>query len=120
MADRTNSVSLAEIILRVGGAVGAWVIALAFGLTLSAVTLGACLDGTDQVFRGVGLFGVVAAPAVFLAGLGAQWQKQLRWLAGGVLFFLLFAAYRILPYVQWRPLRGTTCAALRDLRWRQP
>lgn len=88
--------SFAEIVLRVGLAVGGWLILIGNMLLVGVLRFADCDPTTDEMWRGTLFFGVLAGAAIAASGLGLRWKKELRFVAaiGGLLS--LYAAPVIL------------------------
>lgn len=82
--------SFAEIMLRVGVSLGGWLIFISHMLILVAIRYADCDPGSDSMWRGTLLFGVISGVAVAGVGVGLRWKDSIRWLAGiGFLLALL-------------------------------
>ena len=92
--------------MRAGSGIGGWVIAFGYGLVLSVIPVGSCLGGGDETFRGVFVFGAIAALTALMLELSMPWKKSLRWMAAVSGALLIFAAYRISPFLQTATLDG--------------
>ena len=79
--------SFAEIMLRVGLAVGGWLILIGNMLLVGVLRFADCDPETDEMWRGTLLFGVLAGAAIAASGFGLKWKKEVRFLAaiGGLL-----------------------------------
>jgi len=98
--------SLAEIVLQAGSGIGGWLIALGYGLVLAVVPVGGCLGSGDETFRGTFVFGAIAVLTALMLELSMPWKKSLRWMAALAGALLIFAAYRISPFLQTATLEG--------------
>jgi len=103
----------AEIVLRVGASLGAWMIFIGYALTLAVLPRADCDPTADTLWRGTLMLGVTSALALAFAGTGLPWREQLRWVAALGMAVALWALIAIAP-----ALRGTTisgdllCASL--------
>lgn len=89
--------TFAEIILRIGTAIGGWLIFLGHTLTLSVIAQADCDPASDELWRGTLLFALVSAIGLFFAGRGLQWARSLRWVALPAIVLALLATRTVVP-----------------------
>ena len=89
--------TLAEIISRLGGAIGGWLIYFGHMLTLSVLAQADCDPTSDELWRGTLLFAFVSGIGLVFAGRGLKWAKTLRWVVIPALLLSLLAAKTIVP-----------------------
>lgn len=79
--------SFAEIILRVGVAVGGWLIFIGNMLVVGVLRFADCTPGSEELWRGTLFLGLLGGAAVCASALGMKWQRELKVLAviGGLL-----------------------------------
>lgn len=83
--------SFAEIILRIGVALGGWLIFIGNMLLVGVVRYADCEPGNDEMWRGTLFFGVLSGAAVAASTLGIAWRKELKFLAGVGALLILYA-----------------------------
>jgi hypothetical protein len=89
--------SFAEIILRIGAAIGGWLIFLGLCLTLSVLPQADCDPSSDELWRGTLLFAFVGGIGLLFVGRGIEWSRSIRWFALPAAGFAVYAAIGISP-----------------------
>ena len=89
--------SFADIILRIGAAIGGWLIFIGYALVLAVLHQADCDPRSDELWRGTLLFAALAALALFFVGRGLQWSESIRWFTLPALVLAALAARDILP-----------------------
>jgi len=95
----TPEMSFAEIVLRIGGAIGGWLTFIAYALTLGVLGRADCDPNSQELWRGTLFFGFLTALALLLVGRGLQWRRALRWLASIAAALGVYAGLVILPAI---------------------
>lgn len=98
--------SFAEIILRIGSAVGGWLIFLAHALTLAVLGQADCDTASDTLWRGTLVLGGLSGLALVMVGGGLRWSRGLRWLALPAAGLAILAVAAILPALTATTLSG--------------
>jgi len=88
---------LAEVVLRVGASLGAWMIFIGFALTLAALPHADCDPASDTLWRGTLAFGLSSALGLAFAGSGLPWRRSLRWVAALAIALAVLALLAIAP-----------------------
>ena len=109
--------SFAEVMLRIGGALGAWLILIGHGLILSVLRQADCDPADDELWMGTLIFGVFGGLASLLLGLGLKWRATFRWIAVVAAPLALLALSSVLPAIAattlgHEPLCGITATEL--------
>jgi len=89
--------SFAEIILRIGAAIGGWLIFLGLCLTLSVLPQADCDPRSEELWRGTLLFAFVSGLGLLFVARGLEWSRSIRWFALPAAGFALYAANGIAP-----------------------
>ncbi len=98
--------SFAEIVLRLGVAVGGWLIFIAHALTILALRHAACDPASASAIPGTAFLAILSALALAGVGLGLPWRTGIRWLALLGLVLASFAAWRVAPAVAATTIGG--------------
>jgi hypothetical protein len=104
--------SFAEIILRIGGSIGGWLIFLGLCLTLAVIPEADCDPNSDELWRGTLFFALLAGVGLFFVGRGLAWSAALRWFAMPAGVLALYAGYGILPAFGATSLGGASLCAI--------
>lgn len=104
--------TFAEIILRIGGAIGGWLVFAGLCLVLAIVPQADCTPGSEQLWRGTLLLAGVSFLALIFVGRGLRWAPSLKWLTLPALALAALAAVAIYPGVSTTTLGGTSLCAI--------
>lgn len=103
----------AEVVLRVGASLGAWMIFIAHALTLAVLPQADCDPTSATLWRGTLMLGASSALALGFAGSGLPWRESLRWVAALGIGFALWALVAIAPALHGTTISGDAlCASL--------
>jgi len=91
------SVRGAEIILRVGAAIGGWLVLFTHALIVAVLPVATCDSSSDEGWRGTLLLAGVTAVAALFMGLGLRWRSSLKWPAVLVLPLALYDLSWVVP-----------------------
>ena len=106
--------SFAEIVLRIGTSIAGWLIFIALGLTLAVIPDATCDPGSDEIWRGTLLFGLLSGLSLLFVGRGLPWRESIRWLSVPAMGLAVYAAFGILPAVVGTTLGGESLCAIAD------
>jgi hypothetical protein len=104
--------SFAEIILRIGVAVGGWLIFIGNMLVIGVLRYADCEPGNDEMWRGTLFFGLLSGAAVAASGLGLRWRKDLRVVAVLAVLLFLYALPVIAAGLHETTLGGKTLCSV--------
>lgn len=106
--------TFAEIILRIGGAVGGWLIFAGHCLTLAVLPQADCDPGSEELWRGTLLFAAASAVGLIFVGRGLQWAHSLRWLGAASVALALLAGYAVFPGLASTTFGAESLCAIAD------
>lgn len=89
--------SFAEIILRVVGSIGGWLIFIGYALTLAVLRRVDCDPQSDELWRGTLFFGGVSLLGLAFVGQGLIYRDSIRWFSIPAAGLALYAAIGIFP-----------------------
>lgn len=104
--------SFADLILRLGVALGGWLIFIGYGLVLSVLDQADCDPASDVRWRGTLFFAALAGTAVAGLGLGLNWRHHLRWLAVPGIALAAYALRLVLPAIAGTTMGGESLCAI--------
>ncbi len=104
--------SFAEIILRIGTAIGGWLIFIGHALIIAVLPQADCDPTSDQLWRGTLFFGVLSGLALFFVGRGLEWSRALRFFAVPAGLLALYATWQILPAIPTTTIGGASLCAI--------
>jgi hypothetical protein len=104
--------TFADIISRIGAAIGGWLIFTGHCLTLSVLPQADCDPASDELWRGTLLFAFVSAIALLFVGRGLRWAASLRWLTVPAIGLAALAAWAIAPAIIATSLAGESLCAI--------
>lgn len=84
--------SFAEIILRIGLAIGGWLIFIGNMLLVGVMRYADCEPGNESIWRGTLFLGVLGGGAVWASSYGMPWRSELKFVAIIGALFALYAA----------------------------
>jgi hypothetical protein len=98
----------AEVILRVGGAIGGWMILLAHGLVIASIPHADCDPRSDEMWLGTLLLGTLDGFGLILLGRGLAWRASLRWFAPPAVALAIYACWVIAPSIAFTTFDGAS------------
>lgn len=104
--------TFAEIILRIGGAIGGWLVFAGLCLVLAIVPQADCTPGSEQLWRGTLLFAGVSFLALIFVGRGLQWAPSLKWLTLPALALAALATVAVFPGLSTTTFGGASLCAI--------
>ena len=104
----------AEVILRLGGALGGWLIFVAHGLVIASIPEADCNPDGDAMWKGTLFLGLLDGFGTLLLARGLAWRKSLRWLALPAVPLAIYGCWRIAPAVVFTTLEGASLCRLVD------
>ena len=104
--------TFADIISRIGAAIGGWLIFTGHCLTLAVLPQADCDPGSEELWRGTLLFAFVSAIGLAFVGRGLRWASSLRWLTVPAIGLAALAAWAIAPAVVSTSFGGESLCAI--------
>lgn len=104
--------TFADIISRIGAAIGGWLIFIGLCLTLAVLPQADCDPSSDELWRGTLLFALVSAIGLVFVGRGLRWAPSLRWLTVPAIGLAALAAWAIVPGIIVTSIGGGSLCAI--------
>jgi ribose/xylose/arabinose/galactoside ABC-type transport system permease subunit len=104
--------SFAEIILRIGTAIGGWLIFIGYALVLAVLDQADCDPRSDELWRGTLLFAALGALALVFVGRGLEWSQSIRWFGIPAILLAALAASHIVPAFLDTTLNGQSLCSM--------
>ena len=104
--------TFADIISRIGAAIGGWLIFTGHCLTLAVLPQADCDPGSQELWRGTLLFAFLSAIGLIFVGRGLRWAPSLRWLTVPAMALAALAAWGIAPGIAATSLGGESLCAI--------
>ena len=104
--------SFAEIILRIGASIGGWLTFIGYALTLAVLPMVDCDPRSDELWRGLLLFGLLSGLALLFVGRGLPWRHSIRWFSIPAIGLAIYAGIGIFPALDATSLNGASLCGI--------